>query len=201
MGPFAGAGPDRLRRIMEVNFFAPVETIRAALPLLRYGRQPIVVNIGSVLGRCAVPDKSEYCASKFALHGFSDALRAELASEMVDVLLVSPSTTQSEFFDRLLSGPAEQRGIAAAGHDRSRRGPQDGPRDGRGEARDRPVHGRAAAGLAEPAGAQHDQRFGGQVRPLKTVAQAAKTSRASEPVQPRSHLLAGAGADRRPFLV
>ena len=36
---------------------------------------------------------SEYCASKFALHGFSDALRAELVPEGIDVLLVSPSTT------------------------------------------------------------------------------------------------------------
>jgi short-subunit dehydrogenase len=99
LGPFADASPERLRRIMEVNFFAPAEFIRAALPLLRRGRQPILVNVGSVLGHRAVPDKSEYCASKFALHGLSDALRCELAAEGIDVLLVSPSTTASEFFD------------------------------------------------------------------------------------------------------
>lgn len=102
LGPFEEADEDRLRQIMEVNFFSPVEFIREASPLLAVGSKPIIVNVSSVLGHRAVPDKSEYCASKFALHGFSDALRAELAARGVDVLLVSPSTTASEFFDAAL---------------------------------------------------------------------------------------------------
>lgn len=99
MGPFESADEGRLRKIFEVNFFAAVELIRESLHLLRNGQRPIIVNIGSVLGHCAVPLKSEYCASKFALHGFSDALRMELRPQGIDVLLVSPSTTDSEFFD------------------------------------------------------------------------------------------------------
>jgi short-subunit dehydrogenase len=102
IGPFHEAAPDRLRRILEVNFFAVAEMIRDAVPMLRQGRQPLVVNISSVLGHRAVPGKSEYCASKFALHGLSDALRAELSRLGIDVLLVSPSTTASEFFDNVL---------------------------------------------------------------------------------------------------
>jgi len=98
-GSFAAADESRLRKIMEVNFFAPAEFVRQALPLLRRGRTPMVVNIGSVLGHRAVPGKSEYSASKFAMHGLSDALRIELGREGIDVLLVSPSTTASEFFD------------------------------------------------------------------------------------------------------
>lgn len=105
IGPFLQADESRLRRIMEVNFFAPAEMIRAAFPLLRQGRRPAIVNVGSVLGHRAVPRKSEYCASKFALHGFSDALRAELAPMGIHVLLVSPSTTQSEFLDHALEQP------------------------------------------------------------------------------------------------
>jgi short-subunit dehydrogenase len=105
VGPFAEADSARLRRIMEVNFFAPAELTRRALPLLAQGRRPIVVNVGSVLGHRAVPDKSEYCASKFALHGWSDALRAELACSGIDVLLVSPSTTDTEFFE--VVGPGD----------------------------------------------------------------------------------------------
>jgi short-subunit dehydrogenase len=101
IGPFSSTNEERLRQVMEVNFFAPVELIRLALPLLKSGRQPIIVNVSSVLGHRAVPQKSEYCASKFALHGFSDALRAELVNDKIDVLLVSPSTTQTEFFDRV----------------------------------------------------------------------------------------------------
>jgi short-subunit dehydrogenase len=102
IGPFMEATEQRLREIMEVNFFAPVELIRALVPYLRTGRQPVICNIGSVLGHRAVPDKSEYCASKFALHGFSDSLRAELARDGIQVTLVSPSTTRSEFFESLI---------------------------------------------------------------------------------------------------
>lgn len=101
IGPFSASDPARLRQVMEVNFFAPVELTRLALPLLKQGNKPIIVNVSSVLGHRAVPQKSEYCASKFALHGFSDALRAELVGDKIDVLLVSPSTTQTEFFDKV----------------------------------------------------------------------------------------------------
>ena len=99
---FTDSNEEVFRQIMEVNFFAAVELTRLAIPILQTGRQPIIVNIGSVLGHRAVPRKSEYCASKFALHGFSDALRAELVDVGIDLLLVSPSTTSSEFFDQLL---------------------------------------------------------------------------------------------------
>ncbi len=108
IGPFAEASAERLRRVMDVNFFAPVELIRAALPQLAAGQRPLIVNVGSVLGHRAVPGKSEYCASKFALHGFSDALRAELAPRGIDVLLVSPSTTASEFFDNVIERHGER---------------------------------------------------------------------------------------------
>ena len=107
IGPFCEAAAPRLRRVMEVNFFAPVELIRSALPMLRSGNRPMIVNISSVLGHRAVPNKSEYSASKFALHGFSDALRAEVARHGIDVLLVSPSTTRTEFFDNVLEKQAE----------------------------------------------------------------------------------------------
>lgn len=110
IGPFSDADPQRMRQIMEVNFFAVTEWTRAAIPLLRNAAAahsdrhctPVICNIGSVLGHCAVPDKSEYCASKFALHGWSDSIRAELAAEGIAVVLLSPSTTRSEFFESLV---------------------------------------------------------------------------------------------------
>jgi short-subunit dehydrogenase len=107
IGPFAEASEDRLRRVMEVNFFAPAELIRGAVPLLQAGNRPMIVNVSSVLGHRAVPKKSEYCASKFALHALSDSLRAELAARGIDVLLVSPSTTATEFFDNVLEKTAD----------------------------------------------------------------------------------------------
>lgn len=106
-GPFESADPKRLRQIMEVNFFAPVELIRRSIPDLIHGVQPMVVNIGSVLGQRAVALASEYCASKFAMQGFSDSLRLELSRHGVDLLVVNPSTTQTDFFDNMIQQEGE----------------------------------------------------------------------------------------------
>lgn len=100
IGRFDEASSERLRTIFEVDFFAAVELTRLALPRMTPGA--CVCNIGSVLGHRAVPNKSEYSAAKFALHGWSDALRTELLPRGISVTLVSPSTTQSEFFDSLV---------------------------------------------------------------------------------------------------
>jgi short-subunit dehydrogenase len=102
MGRFEHADPERLRRVMEVNFFAAVELIRAALPSLRQGRRPLIVNVSSILGHRGIPHMAEYCASKFALAGFSESLRAELARLGIDVLVVSPGTTATDFHDHLV---------------------------------------------------------------------------------------------------
>ena len=102
IGRFADANLARLRKVMELNFFATAELTHRSIPLLKKGDQAVIVNIASVLGHRAVPLKTEYCASKFAVHGFSDALRAELVDDGIGVLLVSPSTTASEFFDSVL---------------------------------------------------------------------------------------------------
>jgi short-subunit dehydrogenase len=84
-----------------------VEFVREALPLLREGVQPIIVNIGSILGRRGSPHKTEYSASKFAIHGFSEAVRPELKRLGIDVLVVAVGPTQTEHFNVLLEGSAE----------------------------------------------------------------------------------------------
>ncbi len=99
MGRFDEADDDRMRKVFDVNFFAIAELTRLALPKLKLGNDSLIVNMSSILAHRAAPLKSEYCASKFALHGFSDSIRAELAKDDVGMLLVSPSTTDSEFFD------------------------------------------------------------------------------------------------------
>jgi short-subunit dehydrogenase len=106
-GRFEESEEPTLRRIMEVNFFAAAELTRLALPQLKRGAAPAVVNIGSILGHRAAPLNSEYAASKFALRGLTEALRAELSAERIDVLLVSPGTTDTEFFDHLLAKHGE----------------------------------------------------------------------------------------------
>lgn len=117
IGSFATGDAGRLRRIMEVNFFAVAELSREALPLLKRGQQPVVVNISSILGLCGLPDYADYCASKFALEGLSTSLRREWRTADIDVLMVNPGTTRSEFFDHLLTheGPLAKRGGAPPG--------------------------------------------------------------------------------------
>ncbi len=102
IGNFELATPERLRRIFEVDFFAAAELTRLALPHLHEGNQPAVCVVSSVLGHRAVPGKSEYCAAKFALRGWSESLRVELKPSGIDVITISPSTTRSEFFGSLI---------------------------------------------------------------------------------------------------
>jgi len=102
MGLFEDADPQRVRKIFEVNFFALVEMTRLALPLLKNGTAPMVVNVSSILGHRGAPHNSEYSASKFAVHGFSEAIRSEFARHGIDVLVVSPGTTETEFFDNVI---------------------------------------------------------------------------------------------------
>jgi short-subunit dehydrogenase len=93
---FADSTEPILREIMEVNFFAPSELIRNAIPILVKGVQPAVVNIASMCGRRAMPAWSEYSASKYALCGLTEALRGELARFDIDILLMVPGLTSSE---------------------------------------------------------------------------------------------------------
>jgi short-subunit dehydrogenase len=105
-GHFAEASSDRLRKIMEVNFFGLTETTRVFLPLLKQGQRPAIVNISSILGKRAIPARSEYSASKFAVQGFSEAVRAELAKDGVDVLVICPGLTQTNFSQNMLEQKA-----------------------------------------------------------------------------------------------
>src|SRR5476651_695547 len=99
---FADSTEAILRQIMEVNFFAPAELIRKAIPILVNGTQPAVVNVSSMCGRRAMPAWSEYSASKYALCGLTEALRGELSRFDIDVLLMVPGLTRSDFSEHFL---------------------------------------------------------------------------------------------------
>lgn len=122
--PFETSDEATLRRLFEVNFFAPVEWLREALPLLRMGDQPLVVQLDSVLGFWGIPDMSGYCAAKFALRGFDEAIRGELQAMGVDLLTVSPGTTRSEFHENAIekrSCPAGSTRFASSAESVARR--------------------------------------------------------------------------------
>ena len=105
-GHFMDSEPDVLRQIFETNFFGLTETTRVFLSLLKQGVTPAIVNISSVVGRRALPARSLYSASKFAVAGFSEAIRAELAKDGIDVLVVSPGLTRTNFSKNMLEQKA-----------------------------------------------------------------------------------------------
>ena len=111
-GHFADVGAERVRAIFEVNFFGLTETTRVFLPLLKQGNRPAIVNISSIAGKRGIPARSEYSASKFAVQGFSEALRAELAKDGIDVLVVCPGLTQTNFSQNMI----EQKALVPLDH-------------------------------------------------------------------------------------
>ena len=108
-GHFADGTEAVLRQVMEVNFFAPAELMRLAVPVLTRGRQPAIVNVASMCGRRGMPAWTEYSASKFALCGLTEALRAELARFDIDVLLVVPGLTRSDLAGHMLRSEARMK--------------------------------------------------------------------------------------------
>ncbi len=76
--------------VMEINFHAVVRMTRAFLPLLMTSDDARIVNVSSVFGLISPPGQCAYCASKFAVRGFSNALRHELTGTRVGVSVVHP---------------------------------------------------------------------------------------------------------------
>jgi short-subunit dehydrogenase len=107
-GHFCDATADRLRQIMETNFFAAAELMRQAIPMLRHGVRPTIVNIASITGRRGVPARPEYSASKFALIGLSEAVRAELAKDAINVLVVNPCFVNTQLECNTLESKARR---------------------------------------------------------------------------------------------
>ncbi len=106
-GHFAEGSLETLRKIMEVNYFGLTETTRIFIPELKKSPNAAIVNISSVAGKRGIPARADYSASKFAVQGFSNALRAELAKDQIDVLVVCPGLTQTNFSKNMIEQKAK----------------------------------------------------------------------------------------------
>jgi short-subunit dehydrogenase len=96
-GAFAQMGPDDLEHAFAVNVLAPMQLCRGLLPHLHRQRAAHIVNIGSVFGAIGYPGQVAYSATKFALRGFSEALRRELHDTAVQVHYLAPRATRTRF--------------------------------------------------------------------------------------------------------
>lgn len=84
-----------INAMLAVNISAPICLTKLLLPLLKQAESAMVVNVGSTYGSIGYPGYASYCATKFALRGFSEALRRELADTRVGVLYVAPRATRT----------------------------------------------------------------------------------------------------------
>jgi short-subunit dehydrogenase len=91
--------PEEYERLVRVNYMGAVHGVLAALPHMRRQGAGHLVNVASVVGKRASPFRAAYVASKFALVGFSEALRMELRGTGIDVTCVCPIGTATEFHD------------------------------------------------------------------------------------------------------
>ena len=90
VGPLPHMQRADFERAMSIHFWAPFNLIRKVVPHMRRAGGGRIVNISSIGGKLSVPHLAPYCASKFALVGLSDAMRAELALENIHVTTVTP---------------------------------------------------------------------------------------------------------------
>jgi NAD(P)-dependent dehydrogenase (short-subunit alcohol dehydrogenase family) len=90
VGPVEHMTPEDFERAMRLHFWGPFEFISQIVPEMRIWGGGRIVNVSSIGGKVAVPHLASYSASKFALTGLSDALRAELARDNIHVTTVAP---------------------------------------------------------------------------------------------------------------
>jgi uncharacterized protein len=92
------AKTDELRAMMETNYFGVVNCTKAILPSMLQRGSGTIVNVSSITGIMGFARMGGYCATKFAVIGFTEALRDEVLGRGVRVALVCPGTTETEFF-------------------------------------------------------------------------------------------------------
>ena len=108
-GPLEALAEADLRGLFDTNLFGLLAVTRAFLPAMRERGQGRVVNVGSIMGRVAMPLLGAYNASKHAVAAVTDALRMELAPFGVTVVLVEPGALRTGFAARALAGLAPYR--------------------------------------------------------------------------------------------
>lgn len=106
MGAAEEFSTEQLREQMELNFFAAAEVSRAVLPAMRAQRSGHILQLTSIGGLLAAAGFAPYCASKYALEGWSEALAAEVKPFGIHVTLVEPGAFRTEFAEAKNMRPA-----------------------------------------------------------------------------------------------
>ena len=108
---------DEVTRVMTVNYLSPVALTLALLPRLLEQGHGTIVNVSSLGGRLGITHEAAYCASKFALAGWSESLAADLYGTGISVRLVLPGAIDTEIWDQPGNDPADYVGPLAPADD------------------------------------------------------------------------------------
>ncbi len=127
------ARPDDLAAMMQTNYFGTVWCTQAVLPQMLARGNGTIVNVASIAGIMGYARMGGYCATKFAVIGFSETLRDEVLSRGVRVAMVCPGTVETEFFVKAERGkmPGASRLILAIKPEKVARAIADAAEDGR----------------------------------------------------------------------
>jgi len=98
------------RRIFEVNYFGTIALTKALIPHFKMKKNGHLVVISSVVGKIGTPLRSSYSASKHALHGFFDSLRAECYDDGLDVTIICPGFVNTDVSINALTAKGEKQG-------------------------------------------------------------------------------------------
>jgi NAD(P)-dependent dehydrogenase (short-subunit alcohol dehydrogenase family) len=112
---------DELRRQFETNFFGTVSLTKAVLPVMRKARAGRILMLSSIAGRSASPAMSSYSASKFALEGYCESLRTEMAPLGIQCILIEPGAFETGIWYRRENVAAHGFDPASPNHERSAR--------------------------------------------------------------------------------
>jgi short-subunit dehydrogenase len=113
--------PAEVEDVMQVNFFAPMRLTLALLPRMLARGTGLIVNVSSVGGRLGIIHETAYCASKFALCGWSEAMAVDLHGTPISVKLIEPGPVDTEIWDQpgsedpLYQGPKVAADVVAEG--------------------------------------------------------------------------------------
>ncbi len=106
--------PDDWDRTIAVNITGQFNCARLAVPHLRDSKNPSIVNLSSIAGRLGMARRSPYCASKWAVIGFTKSLSAELGAAGIRVNSVLPGLVEGDRLRRVIDANAKSRGITSA---------------------------------------------------------------------------------------
>src|ERR1700739_2230530 len=119
--PVTALEPDEAENVMRVNFFAPMRLTLALLPRMLALGSGLIVNVSSVGGRLGIIHETAYCASKFALCGWSEAMAVDLYGSGITVKLIEPGPVDTEIWDQpdseepIYQGPKVAADVVAEG--------------------------------------------------------------------------------------